>query len=96
MTLIPFSRPYILFRWTLGWIFNAIFYLLLCAINFIYGVKAGGTEFGNVMVAWGAALALTWLVTEPAEIAGLVLLPFIAENRHVACCLENAKYYGFY
>ena len=38
MTLIPFSRPYILLRWTLGWVFNAIFYIFLSAlvINALY------------------------------------------------------------
>ena len=31
MTLIPFSRSYILLRWTLGWLLNLIFYIVVCA-----------------------------------------------------------------
>ena len=96
MTLIPFSRSYVIFRWWCGWLFNLIFYVLLCAVNFIYGVQTGSVQFGQVMLAWLAALIFTYLVVEPAEIFGIVFLPAIAENKYVMWCQDRAKYYGLY
>ena len=96
MTLIPFSRPYVLFRWSLGWLLNLVFYIMLCGMNFIYGVQQGSVAFGQAMLAWMAALIFTYLVIEPAEIAGLVFLPALAENKYVAWCQDRGKYYGLY
>lgn len=96
MTLIPFSRRYAIFRWTCGWFVNIMFYIILCAMDFIYGVQTGSVQFGQVMIAWGAALIFTYLVVEPAEILGIVFLPFIAENEYVVYCQDKAKYYGLY
>jgi hypothetical protein len=96
MTLIPFSRRYVLIRWTCGWLFNFIYYIVLCAMDFVYGVQTGSVAFGQVMLAWLAALVFTYLVIEPAEIAGIVFLPMIAENKYVAWLQDRAKYYGLY
>ena len=96
MTLIPFSRSYILLRWTLGWLLNLVFYIVVCAMDFVYGVQQGPVAFGQAMLAWMAALIFTYLVVEPAEIAGIVFLPAIAENKHIVWCQDRAKYYGLY
>ena len=96
MTLIPFSRRYVLFRWTCGWLFNVLYYVILCLMDFIYGVQAGSVQFGQVMVSWLAALIFTYLVIEPAEIFGIVFLPILAQNKYVAYLQDRAKYYGLY
>lgn len=49
-----------------------------------------------MLLAWLAALVFTYIVVEPAEIAGIVFLPAIANNKCVKYCQDRAKYYGLY
>ena len=41
-------------------------------------------------------LSLLILGPEAAEIAGIVFLPALAENKHIVWCQDRAKYYGLY
>ena len=93
--LVPFSRRYILLRWTLGWIIMIAIFIILMLFNFMYGVKFGGADATAILISWGAACIQTFLIVEPSEVLGLVLLPSVAENKYVAWCRTNLKEYGF-
>ena len=93
--LVPFSRKYILCRWTIGWIINLTIFAILWLGNFIYGVLHGPQSFREVLVAWAAALFQTWIIVEPSNVLALVLLPSVAEHPWVAKCYACAGEYGF-
>ena len=93
--LVPFSRRYILLRWTIGWIIMIAIFIILMLFNFMYGVKFGGADATAILISWGAACIQTFLIVEPSEVLGLVLLPSVAENKYVAWCRTNLKEYGF-
>ena len=93
--LVPFSRKYILCRWTIGWIINILIFAILWLGNFIYGVLHGPSTFQEVLIAWGVALFQTWVIVEPSQVLGLTLLPAVAEHPTVAKCIFYAKEYGF-
>ena len=93
--LVPFSRRYVLIRWTIGWIINIGIFVALWLINLMYGVYHGPPVMQSILVAWGAGLIQTFLIVEPSEVLGLVFLPSIAENKCVAWVKGNLKEYGF-
>ena len=94
-TLVPFSRQYILFRWTMGWVINLTVFVLLWLICFIYGVTFGPLAFQQVMYAWFAALIQTWLIVEPTEVLALVFAPNLANNKYVVGCRTKLKDLGY-
>ena len=81
--LIPFTRRYIMFRWTMGWFINLSIFVTLWIICLVYGVTFGPLAFQQVVIAWFFALGQTWLVVEPTEVGVLTLLPSIASNKYV-------------
>ena len=93
--LVPFSRPYILTRWTIGWIINIVIYVVLFLFNFIYGVLHGPLTMDSILLAWVAGLFQTFVIVEPSEVLALVLIPSVADNKYVAKCKGNLKEYGF-
>jgi hypothetical protein len=93
--LVPFGKTYIKIRWYLGWFINLTIFLALWLLNYIYGALHGPQKFLVVMVAWAAALFQTFIIVEPTEVLGIVLLPGLAEHPCVAKCRANLKEYGF-
>jgi len=93
--LIPFSRRYIMFRWTLGWAINMSIFIVLWLVCFIYGVTFGPLAFQQVMYAWIAALVQTWLIVEPSEVLALVAFPHIANHPWVVWWRLQMKDLGF-
>jgi len=81
--LIPFTRRYIMFRWTMGWFINLSIFVTLWIICLIYGVTFGPLSFQQVMLAWFFALGQTWLIVEPTQVGVLTLLPSITSNTYV-------------
>ena len=93
--LVPFTRRYILLRWTTGWIINIVIFVVLWLVCFIYGVTFGETTMNSILLAWVAALVQTFLLVEPSEVLALVLIPSIADNACVVKCRTELKNYGF-
>ena len=93
--LVPFGHRYICIRWTIAWTINLAAFVLLLAINFVYGVLHKPDVFMVVLAAWGAALVQTFLIVEPAEVLGMVLLPGLANHPLVAQCRAQCKELGF-
>ena len=93
--LVPFSRKYILMRWTIGWLINIVFFVFCWLLNFMYGVFHGPPTMDSILLAWVAGLFQTFIIVEPSEVLALVLIPSIAENACIAKCKANAKEYGF-
>ena len=93
--LVPFTRRYILLRWTTGWIINIVIFVVLWLVCFIYGVTFGETTMNSILLAWVAALVQTFLLVEPSEVLALVLIPSIADNACVVKCRTQLKDLGF-
>ena len=93
--LVPFTRKYILLRWTIGWILNCVLFAMLWIINLTYGVMFGPAEFQVILYAWAAALFQTFIIVEPSEVLALVLMPSIADNPCIVKCRTQLKDLGF-
>lgn len=93
--LVPFSRPYVVFRWVLCWLINLTVFAFLWIINYSYGVLFGPKAFVSIMYAWFAALIQTFGMVEPAEVLLIVLLPGLMEWGPIAKLRANLKEYGF-
>ena len=93
--LVPFSRRYIMLRWTLGWMANVILFILMWGVVYVYGVTFGPLSTGSIVQAWFIGLGQTFLVVEPSEVLGLVLLPSIADNKCVVWWRTKMKDWGF-
>ena len=85
-----------LLRFTLAWVINLISYTAACLIVLIYGALFEAPAFNELLLAWVAALVFTWLVIEPAEVLGLVLLPSVQKNGMLMSCRQQCKDLGFY
>ena len=57
-----------------------VFYAILCLMNLIYAVMYGAAAFEQVLIAWLLALAMSFIVIEPAEIGAAVLLAMDSAN----------------
>ena len=93
--LVPFSRKYILLRWTIGWAINLAVFVVLWLLNFMYGVFHGAPTMDSILLAWVAGLFQTFIIVEPSEVLAIVLIPSISENHYIAKCKANLKEYGF-
>jgi len=92
--LVPFSRRYILLRWTIGWGINIAIFIMLALGNYVYGSMFGPITMHGIIMAWVAGLFQTFVIVEPAQVVGLVLLPSVANNKYVGKIITNCKEYG--
>ena len=67
-------------RFTLAWFTNITAYLVACVCALVYGVVLGAPVLEDIVIAWVVGLAFVWLVIEPSEVAGIILLPQISQN----------------
>ena len=84
------------FRFTMAWGFNIALYLVAAWTALTFGVMYDEPAFAEILLAWLAGLAFTWLVIEPSEVAGLILFPRLFDNERVAYCRNKCKEIGIY
>jgi len=93
--LVPFSHKYVMFRWITCWTINLTVFIILWLGNYTFGATFGVDVMESILIAWAAGLFQTFIIVEPAEVLGLVLLPSLAECSCIAKCRNDLKEYGF-
>ena len=81
-------------RITLAWLFNIVFYLIMCWFTYTYAILFGPEETNGWLMSFVLASGNAWLIIEPFEVVLLVMLPFLFDNKCVANCRETAKELG--
>merc|ERR1712195_234955 len=71
-------------RITLAWLFNIVFYLIMCWFTYTYAILFGPEETNGWLMSFVLA----------SGNALLVMLPFLFDNKCVANCRETAKELG--
>ena len=60
--LVPYSPWLRLLRFTLGWLFNILLFVMIALVNLVYGATFGAPAFKVIMLSWFLALGQTFLV----------------------------------
>jgi hypothetical protein len=93
---VPIPPATRMLRFSLAWGLNMGLYVLACLATITYGVLLTAEVFNVITLAWLAGLVVVWLVIEPAEVLGIVLLPQLSENGPIMWCRNKCKELGIY
>jgi hypothetical protein len=86
-------------RLFLAWLINFAIFGAALFTNLMFGVTFDEPGFRELIVAWAAGLFFTWAVIEPAEVAGLLILPKLVSARcaeRMDACRNKCKDAGIY